>query len=197
MGEMRAGEQVCRRCGMVLEGVDVCIGCLSSPPPWKGLSFWGGYKGILKEMIGRFKYRADFSLLSILQDFLFTAYCKLGLEVDMVVAVPLHQERLRRRGFNQALEIGKVFKKKAVAPIHSHALIRIRETPPQVGLPRRERLKNVRGAFIGREELVKGKRVLLVDDVYTTGATLRECTHVLLQAGARDVAVVVVARTLE
>jgi ComF family protein len=113
-------------------------------------------------------------------------------EADLVAPVPLHPKRLRARGFNQALLLARGL---SDTPVAREALTRVRHTAPQVGLNPKERRENVKGAFAVPEPAgVKGKNVLLLDDLYTTGATVRECARVLRRAGAHRVDVLTVAR---
>jgi ComF family protein len=123
----------------------------------------------------------------------------LSLDADVVVPIPLHRERLRWRGFNQAVPLARAIAAARGRPVDPFALTRQRPTPPQVGLlGAGDRRRNVRGAFAVRDrERVRGRTVLLVDDVMTTGATAHECAHVLRRAGARAVDVVVLARALD
>ena len=113
-------------------------------------------------------------------------------DADLIVPVPLHPKRLKQRGFNQALLLARAFPE---VPLGREAVVRVRHTVPQVELKPKERRDNVKGAFaVPDPALVKGKNVLLLDDVYTTGATVRECAKVLRRAGARRVDVLTVAR---
>jgi competence protein ComFC len=117
--------------------------------------------------------------------------------VDVMVPVPLHIRRLRERGFNQALLLVKELSKRAGIPYQERVLRKIKDTPVQITLKKRERSKNLKGAFqVQDQEAIKGKTVVLVDDVYTTGATVNECSRALLAAGAKQVAVLTVARAL-
>jgi competence protein ComFC len=114
-----------------------------------------------------------------------------------MVPVPLHIRRLRERGFNQALLLVKELSKRAGIPYQERVLRKIKDTPVQSTLKKRERSKNLKGAFqVQDQESIKGKAVVLVDDVYTTGATVNECSRALLAAGAKQVAVLTVARAL-
>jgi ComF family protein len=116
-------------------------------------------------------------------------------DIDLVVPVPLHGKRLRQRGFNQASLLLKAFEQEMGLRVCHRMLRRRRATPPQAGLTRKARLKNVKGAFemtAGRD--VKGKRVLLVDDVFTTGSTLAACAKILKKNGAIEVSALVFAR---
>jgi len=112
-------------------------------------------------------------------------------EVDMVMPVPLYKKRLRERGFNQSALLGKYLAKRLEVPLNLSLLVRNRDTRPQVGLSAKERKKNIRNAFeIKGEGMIRGRRVLLIDDVFTTGATARECSKVLRKAGANEVFVI-------
>ncbi|WP_334157981.1 ComF family protein [Oryzomicrobium sp.] len=114
---------------------------------------------------------------------------------DAVIPVPLHDERLRERGYNQAQELARPLARLLCRPLWDDALHRVRATPSQAGESREERLKGVRAAFVAAEKVAE-QRVLLVDDVMTTGATADACAHALKVAGATAVGVAVVARTL-
>ena len=115
---------------------------------------------------------------------------------DVIIPVPLHIDRLRWRGFNQAQLLLRPFA--GTCAIDPYSLARIRPTRPQVGLPEAERRDNVAGAFrVVRPERVAGLRILLVDDVYTTGATVNECGGALRRAGAQAVDVLVLARAVQ
>ena len=116
--------------------------------------------------------------------------------IDAIVPVPLHRQRERERGFNQAEILASVLGNRLRRPVLRTALERIRATPPQRGKPR-ERIRNVRGAFgVGKPEKIKDRTLLLVDDVFTTGATVNECAKILMKAGARRVLVYTLARAL-
>lgn len=114
---------------------------------------------------------------------------------DLIVPMPLHPNRLRERGFNQALEIARPVASRTGAPLSANACERVTDTPPQASLPWKEREKNIRGAFACAADL-SGKRIALVDDVMTTGHTLNEAARILRRAGAARVECWVVARTL-
>ncbi|MGB7949152.1 MAG: ComF family protein [Candidatus Binatia bacterium] len=117
--------------------------------------------------------------------------------VDLIVPVPLHPKRLRWRGFNQSLLLARQVSRKYDVPVDPFLLDRRRETLTQTELTEEERRRNVRGAFeTDPKKSLKGRRVLLVDDVYTSGATVNECSRVLMRAGAREVTVLTLARTI-
>ncbi len=117
--------------------------------------------------------------------------------MDLIVPVPLHIRRLREREFNQALLLARELSKRTGIPYHERTLRKIKDTPFQTALKGRERRKNVKGAFhVEKREEIKGKTILLVDDVYTTGATVNECARTLLKGGAARVAVLTLARAI-
>ena len=115
-------------------------------------------------------------------------------DVDLIAAVPLHPERQRKRGYNQAELLAVQFSEYVNIPISRDVLFRTRYTRPQVGLQGRRRRDNVRGAFQAVRPLVEGKRILLIDDVLTTGATVRESAETLYRAGATRVTAFCLAR---
>lgn len=117
-------------------------------------------------------------------------------DVDRIVPLPLHRDRLRERGFNQAGEIARTLGAALGLPVDLDVLLRTRATPPQADLTDKERRRNVRGAFECRSDF-SGQRLLLVDDVMTTGATANECARTLKIHGARSVAVLVAARAFK
>ena len=113
----------------------------------------------------------------------------------MIIPVPLHRKRKSLRGFNQAQDLGKALEKRTGIQSISSLLLRARNSPPQTSLEGKARRKNIKGAFgIKKEIKVKGKTILLVDDVYTTGSTLEECARILKQAGAREVKALTLAQ---
>ncbi|OSM02180.1 putative competence protein F [Magnetofaba australis IT-1] len=115
---------------------------------------------------------------------------------DCITPMPLHWRRLLfKRGYNQSALLARVLAKRLGVPLDTRGLRRARATPPQTGLSRRARLRNVRGAFAVRDDRFMGRRVLLIDDVMTTGATTFEAARVLKRAGAAQVAVACMART--
>jgi ComF family protein len=117
------------------------------------------------------------------------------LKVDAILPVPLHRLRLAERGFNQAVDLARPLARVRGVPLLYNALDRVRHTAPQFGLSVPQRRENIRGAFqVPRPHRVKGRRILLVDDIITTGATVAECAKVLKKAGAAQVAVLALAR---
>jgi ComF family protein len=150
-------------------------------------------EGPAGQAIKRFKYYRRLDLLPVMQYWLRRPLCRELVEAaDLVAPVPLHPRRLKQRGFNQALLLAQAFPE---VHLERELVTRVRHTPPQTGLNAKERRDNVKGAFtVSRPDLVKGKNILLIDDVFTTGATVKECARVLRKAGAHQVDVLTVAR---
>lgn len=156
------------------------------------------YKGAVKTAIVKVKYKWIYDIEKIFVDLLVERLWKFDLPKDVIlVPVPLHSSRKRWRGFNQAEVLAKSLAEKFGVP-HANILVRNRQTKPQVALSRDERLKNVKDAFlISHQKLgsgsISGKNIVLVDDVYTSGATMGECCRVLKKAGAGEVWAMAVA----
>ncbi len=173
-----------------------CGACREAPPSFTRAVSAGLYEGVLAEAIRGCKYRNIVKLIPALSPLLRPALDALPA-ADAVVPVPLHPRRLRQRGFNQSLLLAAWVSRSVERPLWPDALRRIRWTEPQITLDRAQRRSNVRGAFrVRRPRQVKGRRVILVDDVYTTGATANECARVLRGAGAEEVYVVTLARMM-
>lgn len=185
----------CAACDGTLEPVEraFCGGCGLLLDPGEqigaGISAYV-YGGPMAEAVRRLKYGRRTELGPVLGEMLAHRAVSLSGEVDAVVPVPLHRARLRRRGFNQAALLALPVARALGVPLVTSELRRLRDTPPQAGLGAFDRARNVRGAFIA---LRSPARVLLIDDVRTTGATLAECAEALTIAGAERVLTLVLA----
>jgi ComF family protein len=191
----------CSRCGRLFDsgtGPDrQCVDCIKTPPVYDTAYAPLKYEGPVVDAIHLFKYRGLRGAADIFRDRLRDAARDRFAGVTVVVPVPLHRRRLASRGFNQSLVLASIAAEAAGASLLPDGLIRTRHTRPQVELKPKERIGNVRGAFAARSlDVVKGESVLLIDDVYTTGATAKECAGVLRKAGASSVHVLTLARTL-
>ncbi|MBI9076014.1 MAG: ComF family protein [Desulfatibacillum sp.] len=193
---------LCLQCGMPFvspEGPDhVCGGCLEKKNRFGRARAAGVYDGPLRTSIHRLKYNRKTSLAKPMGKMLEQAYLDhFGPGgADIAVPVPLHAKRLRQRGFNQSLVLVRNWRNGngTLPPVADCVLSRVRMTRSQAGLKARERARNIRGAFsVTQPELIRDKRVLLIDDVFTTGATANECAKVLLKAGAENVDVLTLA----
>jgi ComF family protein len=201
----------CSRCGMMFksrQGEDhLCGECLDSTKRFQMARSVGIYKDTLMAMIHCFKYKGKIQLSRPLGTLLFLAFVSFWdqMNIDLIVPVPLHSKKLRMRGFNASFLLIKDWGDMAKflnvrlpdMPVDTHVLTRKRWTDPQTGLGRKERLKNIKNVFkISDGSKINGKRILIVDDVYTTGATVNECARVLLKGGAGRVDVLTLARAI-
>ncbi|MBI5696552.1 MAG: ComF family protein, partial [Nitrospirae bacterium] len=172
-----------------------CYDCTKKPPVFEAARAKLAYDGPVREAIRLYKYGRIRKLRSYLGGFMEDGARDWFPDSDVVCAVPLHRRRLRDRGFNQSLFLAESAALAVGARLSLDGLARVRYTAPQVGMGHAERLANVKGAFeVARPGEFAGARVLLVDDVYTTGATVNECARVLMKAGAASVRVLTVAR---
>lgn len=174
----------------------LCGECRLVPRPWDRLHVHAPYAGVLRELILRYKFEGDLGLGRLLQELTLAAYRPDGDPApERIVPVPLHPRRLLWRGYNQSLELARLLSRRTGLPIDRRALRRVRPTTPQIRVPGHRRRENIRGAFAADPERVGGRRVLLVDDVLTTGATLEECCLALRAAGADRVEVLALSKT--
>lgn len=198
---------LCPRCGIMFKGRDgvdhLCGRCAEQAPPFHMARAVFVYDRSLVNVIHCFKYKGKTRLARPLGLFLWRTFCRHweGQTVDLVLPVPLHPRRLRRRGFNQSELLLREWQRhshpSAGPPVAFGVLERAKTAVPQAGLGRRERESNIRGVFVVRRpEQVDGRHILLVDDVITTGATAGECARVLRTSGAARVDVLALARVI-
>jgi len=187
--------RTCQCCGKAIKRNSLCRECASEPPSFTQLKSWGVYSDVLQKIVTRIKYKRGFGLVEYLTQPLVDMIANWKISVDMLVPVPLGQQRLRSRGYNQTALFAKPLAQKLHIPYYPQALTRIKETQSQVGLHAAERRKNLAGAFRANQDCCKDKTVLLVDDIATTGSTLNECSNALEQAGANKIYCFTVART--
>ncbi len=163
----------------------LCIHCTSCAPPFIEARSLYLYKGTVLEAIHRLKYSGDTTISHPLGRLLSQDIKKMNISPIALLPIPLYRNRLRKRSFNQSLLLAREAARALSVPLDFRGLVRIRDTGPQVGLNRAERALNMKGAFkLLNPDMYKGKCLLLVDDVYTTGATMRECAALLRDAGA-------------
>lgn len=179
----------CPQCGLTSSD-QLCGSCISSPPDFDATHSVFLYDFPVNAMMQRYKYGNMLSLCSFFGQVLSE---KVATDsVDLIIPMPMHPARIKERGFNQALEIAKVLGQEK---LDYKSAIRQKLTPPQASLPLKERVKNIKGAFKVSGDL-SGKRIAIVDDVMTTGASLNELAKTLKKAGASHVECWVIARTL-
>jgi ComF family protein len=202
---------ICIGCGIMFksrEGDDhLCEDCIKNPKKYNIARAPGIYDLTLMKAIHCLKYKGKIQMARPLGMFLFAAF--IGFwdikDIDLVVPVPLHLKRLKKRGFNQAFLLIRNWKQLSMTlnidmtdiSINRNVLVRSRWTEPQTGLGRKKRMKNIMNAFkVSDCSSIEGKRILLVDDVLTTGATVNECAKTLIGDGAKRVDVLTLARAM-
>jgi ComF family protein len=188
----RLPAELCPRCALASPGGAVCGRCLTQPPAYDATHAAFAYAFPADALIQALKFRGELALAPLLGNFL--AACIPAREADCIVPVPLSSERLRSRGYNQALEIARRVSAATGTRLAPELCERSRDTATQMDLPLDERVRNVRGAF-HCPGIVGGATVAVLDDVMTTGATLDEMASTLKRAGAARVVNWVIART--
>lgn len=198
---------LCSRCGIPFPahiGPDhECGACLKTPPLFRHARAWAYYHygesplQPVSEAIQQFKYHRNLSVGKLLAQLAATHFPFAGEAYDVIIPVPLHLDRLRWRGFNQALLLSQSISNISQIRVDPFLLERSRPTVPQTQLKESERRGNVKGAFtVTDPERIQDRQVLLVDDVYTSGATVAECTKALMRANAKTVDVFTLARAV-
>ncbi len=173
----------CPRCGQPGPDDTLCAHCRATPSPLDVIISAAVFAPPVREAIHQLKYENNRSLAEPLSALMATAWFRLPAPVDVIVPVPLHPKRVAERGYNQAALLARGLAAAVGVPLDEKALVRARATRQQVGLGRIERALNVAGAFTCKADLT-GKRVVLVDDVCTTGSTLQACAEALREGGA-------------
>ncbi len=192
-------QQVCDNCDMLFQRLD---GDFSGPHLkriWfrRAVSLFS-YEGKIKKALCDYKYLRRLEFASFFSDLIVNRISLMG-NYDCVIPVPLHRFRLFKRGFNQSSFMARLISKRLHIPCKYSYLKRCKNIPSQVGLKRDDRLKNARGAFavVDKKGMLKGLKVLLIDDVITTGSTVNECAKVLVKNGDCGIVdVISIARTL-
>jgi len=194
-------EPYCRVCGFPFEhdlgGELECAGCMSESPLYQHARSLVAYDEASRPLLLHLKHGDGLHLAPY-----FARWMKrlVPTESDLIIPVPLHWTRLFRRSYNQASLLSNVLGKETNIKTIPDALIRTRKTVSQGGLTKSERMKNIKGAFKANSKYLsdlKGRNILLIDDVFTTGATLVECTKVLKKAGANTIYLLTVARVVQ
>lgn len=190
-------EPLCSLCGQTLtRPAPYCHDCQKRPLPLSQIRAAFLFAAPIPHLIHQLKYENCFALAEPLGAFMATAWAKWQTAVDLVIPIPLHPQRHKKRGYNQSELLAQEFSRQVGLPYQPQALTRIRNTQPQVGLNSRARLRNLDGAFAVDETAVQGRNILLIDDVCTTGATLVTAAKVLLAAEAQTVAGYCLARAM-
>jgi ComF family protein len=199
----RVERPYCRQCGRPilgsLLGDYLCGTCLVENPPYLKARYAVYHEGDMRQALINFKYHEALHCGSSLAQLLIEAFHTHfeTSRIDSIIPIPLHPKRLYSRGYNQVVLLGETLSSTTGIPLDRTSLAKIKDKPPQVGLPRKDRIRNVRGSFrIYRREGIEGKRVLIIDDVATTGATVDEAAGTVLRSGATRVYVLVLALAL-
>jgi len=194
----------CERCGLPFEFAyaqqGLCGACLRQPPSFARARAVMRYNEASRQLVLKLKFQDQTLLAGTLAAWMASAGRDLLEQSEVIVPVPLHYWRFVARRYNQSALLAQNIGRIGRVPVAVDALRRVRHTVPQTGLTRNQRLENVRGVFKvapRRGAKVRGKRVLLVDDVMTTRATIEECSKALLAGGAQAVHVLTLARTLD
>lgn len=193
----------CDQCAIPFDPIEenglVCGACLANPPPWNKARSALLYDDISSQLILSLKRRGQRFGLKVFSRFISDAAGDLIESADLIIPVPIHYHRLASRGFNQAGWLASAIRAETGIPYDEFCLKRTRATPSQGRMTARQRQRNVSGAFSlterGRERIY-GKRIILLDDVYTTGATLRACARTLQRAKPANLDVVTFARVV-
>ena len=190
----------CQHCGAPFTAQGTCRTCQYHPPRMHGLRAVGIFEGALRSYIHKLKYEGKTRLAEPLGYVMAEAYKRYSFHVDALVPVPLHPERQRQRGYNQAELLAEVCASHINVPLYSDALRRHRAAPAQMGSTASQRYQNVADAFLCTPAFtagaLSGRSILMLDDVCTTGATLEACAAPLYAAGAAAVWGLVLARPL-
>lgn len=187
----------CWRCAMPMPETGLCGLCLTTPPPFDHTHALYLYASPITNLILELKFSQALINARILGELLaeqitHTWYAQKPLP-DLIIPMPLHVTRLKERGFNQAIEMARPIAQKTRLPLDVHSVLRIKPTLPQATLSASDRIKNVQGAFAVTCDL-SGLHIAVVDDVITTGNTMREFCHILKQHGAQTIDVWCIAR---
>ncbi len=188
----------CRQCGRPLPIIGLCPYCRSYTTGLSGLYAVGSFQGALRSCIHALKYDGNTRLADPLGEVLAEGYMHWRITADVMLPVPLHLERQRQRGYNHAQLLAEACATRVHIPLRNDILIRHRATSAQVGLNAQERQQNVTGAFectpAFKTGALSGRTILIIDDVYTTGATLSACAAPLFACGAKAVCGLILAQ---
>lgn len=192
--------KTCLKCGEPLNSqAKYCLRCKNTTFNFTKAHAFGVYEGNLKELIHNFKFNNKPYLYKSLAHMLVLTYIlqiKSKNKIDAVTYVPMHKNRLKERGFNQCELLANEFCKKTNLPLLKNLLIKTRHTKSQANLSMKDRKVNLINAFeITNKDIVQGKNILLIDDIFTTGSSCEECSIVLKKFGANQIIVLTVAHT--
>lgn len=195
-GVVRANLNSCIYCGAQLPNRGVCARCEHLPHAIDELRYLAAYQDVMRTAIHRLKYERDLGIALELADMLTQIVQATNWQIDLIIPVPLSEKRKAQRGYNQAALLAYPLSLQLHLPENTKGLVRIHETRSQVNLNFQERQENVQGAFSADPTIVKDKTILLVDDVFTTGATINAAASALREAGSKRVYALTAAKAL-
>ncbi len=193
---VRANVDSCIYCGAQLSKRGVCTRCEHLQHAIYELRYVAAYQGVMRTAIHRLKYERDLGIALELADMLAQILQATNGQRDLIMPVPLSEKRKAQRGYNQAALLAYPLSLQLHIPENTKGLVRVHETRSQVNLNFKERQENVQGAFSADPAMVKDKTILLVDDVFTTGATINAAAAALREAGSKRVYALTVAKAL-
>lgn len=187
----------CVVCGNLISDTQtVCHQCMEDTVYLSSISSWAEYHGPTRLAILSLKYKQNIGLADTLSEFLISLVSRKQMQIDLIIPIPLGRVRQKSRGFNQSALLASPLSQYFDIPMSNNAVQRIKETGSQVDLTALERNINMEGAFLGNSAKLRGRNVLLVDDIITTGATMNHCAKAILESGARCVHAISVAKTI-
>jgi ComF family protein len=193
---MPIASPICETCGAPVRPGESCMECAEHPPKFDKLRSWAAFSGPLREALHSLKYKSNLGLGEFFAEPLVRILKTEAWDFDAIIPIPLSKNHLRQRGYNQAQIIAKPISLLMGKILLENAVVRIKETTSQVALSPQERYSNLRDAFLVNPAKLKARRVLVVDDVATTGATLNSCSEALKAAGIDKVYCITVAKAL-
>jgi ComF family protein len=187
---------VCQKCGCPLSIPGICFECQTNPPPYTMLRSWAEYGDPVRKALISLKYKSNLGLGMVFSPMLVEMIKTMNWDFDCVIPVPISRGHQKERGYNQSTILARPISLAINTPLVLNSITRTKETQTQVELSREERFKNLESAFsINSAKLIGKKKVLLVDDITTTGATLISCSRALKEAGCSEIYCLTVART--
>ncbi len=190
-------EPVCTHCGRITDRQNsMCNGCRCQQTPLQQIRAAVSFADPVPDLIHKLKYYGQFALAEPLAKLMVEAWHRWQVPVTLVLPIPLHPDRMKKRGFNQSELLAQYLCHGLKLPMDPTAIKRIRHTQQQVNLSPVDRASNVAGAFWSDNYKVEGEEILLIDDVCTTNSTLSEAANALLNAGAKSVSGYCLARAM-
>lgn len=184
----RLNPPICQRCGKPEASGDRCPACWGKHDGIDAIRSVFKFEGTVRTAVHEFKYRGLRSICSSLSKFMAEYYVQNNISADVIVPVPLHQKRLKERGYNQSYLLAAELAVLISLPVEENLITRIKDTPPQARTSNADhRAANVRDAFVCSTRDFKGLDIIILDDVCTSGATIEACADVLKTAGAKRV----------